>query len=165
MTYRSYIDGNDFRASEFTASLNLPDNSANFVRSVVASQMFHGFIDEATENEKDPSVLFFDASINAKINRSKKTVLTGRKKETSFLKDNGSMVRANQFITSAQSSKFLTLLGHSQCFRLRRSSRRHRPAISACQMMAGRIITVHSLLWIMISSARLDSRCNGKNIK
>jgi dDENN domain len=165
MAYRSYIDGIDFRASEFIASLNLPANSANFVRSVVASQMFHGFIDEATENEKDPSVLFFDASINAKINRSKKTVLTGRKKETSFLKDNGSLVCANQLITAAQSLTSLTLLGLSLCFRLRRSSRHHRPAISACRMMAGHIITVHFLLWIMISSARLDSRCNGKNIK
>lgn len=54
--------------------------------------MFHGFTEERGESPHDPEVLFFDHSINAKINRSKKVTLTGRKKETSFLNDNRSMV-------------------------------------------------------------------------
>jgi hypothetical protein len=54
--------------------------------------MFHNFIEERRESPNDPEVLFFDDTINAKFNRSKKATLTLRKKETAFLDDTRSLV-------------------------------------------------------------------------
>lgn len=55
--------------------------------------MFQVFAVERVEDSNDPEVLFFDDSITAKINRSKKATLArGGKKETKFLDDTGSMV-------------------------------------------------------------------------
>ena len=55
--------------------------------------MFQVFTVERRENPRDPEVMFFDDSITAKLNRSKKTALTrGGKRETKFLNDTGSMV-------------------------------------------------------------------------
>jgi DENN domain-containing protein 5 len=91
-TYRSYLDGTEFRSLDFLASLNILNGSAEFVAALLGTQMFQGFVVERGESPYDPEVLFFDDSINAKINRSKTMVLTGRKKETSFLNDTRSMV-------------------------------------------------------------------------
>jgi len=59
--------------------------------------MFDRFLEERRENQDDPEVKFFDESISAKINRSKKTALAniGRhaKKATPFLEDTSAAVR------------------------------------------------------------------------
>lgn len=86
------MDGDKFRSDDFLAGLNLPESSAEWVKEILTTQMFHNFVEERCENPNDPEVLFFDDSINAKFNRSKKVVLTGRKKETAFLDDTRSMV-------------------------------------------------------------------------
>jgi hypothetical protein len=59
--------------------------------------MFDRFLEERQENPKNPVVLFFDESINAKLNRSKKAALThigrgGGKKSTDFLDDRSGVV-------------------------------------------------------------------------
>lgn len=90
--YRSYLEGIEFRSSDFLTSLNLPNDSSDFIAALLDTQMFHNFVVERVESSLDPEVRFFDDSINAKINRSKKVALTGRTKETSFLKDTRSMV-------------------------------------------------------------------------
>jgi cob(I)alamin adenosyltransferase len=96
--YRMYIvdgssNGDRFKSEDFSAGLNLSENSTLFVKEILSTQMFHNFVEERCENPSDPEVLFFDDTINAKFNRSKKVVLTGRKKETAFLDDTRSMVR------------------------------------------------------------------------
>jgi hypothetical protein len=87
-----FPDGDNFRLSDFLAGLNLSESSTECVKEILSTQMFHNFVEERRENPGDPEVLFFDDTINAKFNRSKKVVLTGRKKETAFLDDNRSMV-------------------------------------------------------------------------
>jgi hypothetical protein len=86
------LDGDNFRLDDFLAGLNMSESSTEFVKEMLGTQMFHNFVEERRENPSDPEVLFFDDTINAKFNRSKKVVLTGRKKETAFLDDNRSMV-------------------------------------------------------------------------
>jgi len=59
---------------------------------MLKTQFFHRFLEDRQENPDEPEVKFFDQSINAKINRSKKRSLTlGRpgqkRKDTSFLHD------------------------------------------------------------------------------
>jgi hypothetical protein len=61
--------------------------------------MFDCFIQERHELPNDPEVRFFDESITAKVNRSKKVALTqmgrgGKKKETAFLNDTSDEVSA-----------------------------------------------------------------------
>lgn len=78
--------------------LNLSSNSTEFVGALLKTQMFQVFTVERHENPHDPEVLFFDDSITAKMNRSKKTALTrGGKKETRFLDDTRSMA-SNEWI-------------------------------------------------------------------
>jgi len=91
--YKSFLDETTFHEENFLAGMNLPFSCTDFVRSVLHTQMFHMFTLERRESPRDPEVLFFDDSITAKMNRSKKTALTrGGKKETRFLDDNRSMV-------------------------------------------------------------------------
>jgi DENN domain-containing protein 5 len=85
-------DGDKFKSEEFLASLNLSESSTLCIKEILSTQMFHSFVEERCENPSDPEVLFFDDTINAKFNRSKKVVLTGRKKETAFLDDTRFMV-------------------------------------------------------------------------
>jgi len=95
--YRNFLDETTFRDEDFLAGLGLSDSSIDFVRSVLQTQMFQVFTVERRENPSDPEVLFFDDSITAKMNRSKKVQLTrGGKKETRFLDDTGSMVRTKR---------------------------------------------------------------------
>ena len=85
-----------FRREEFVSSLSLSHRSASFMNAVLQTQMFDSFIRERQELPTDPEVRFFNESINAKKNRSKKEMLTsmGRaKKETSFLDDTSFEVR------------------------------------------------------------------------
>ena len=91
--YRKYLDEEGFRDEEFLDGLGLSAGSIAFVKYLLQTQMFHVFADERRENPTDPEVLFFDDSITAKLNRSKKTALSrGGKKETKFLNDTRSMV-------------------------------------------------------------------------
>ena len=62
--------------------------------SLLDTQLFATFIFERGEGPLDPEIRFFDESITAKQNRSKKMVLArGGKKQTSFLDDDRSAVR------------------------------------------------------------------------
>jgi len=91
--YRKFLDETAFHDEEFLSDLNCSANNTAFVRSVLKTQLFQVFTVERLENSSDPEVLFFDDSITAKINRSKKATLArGGKKETKFLDDTGSMV-------------------------------------------------------------------------
>jgi hypothetical protein len=59
--------------------------------------MFDRFLEERQQNPRNPVVVFFDESINAKLNRSKKAALThigrgGGKKSTDFLDDRSGVV-------------------------------------------------------------------------
>jgi DENN domain-containing protein 5 len=73
-------------------SLNLSEHSTEYVREILKTQLFQNFVEERCDCPHDPEVLFFDDTINAKFNRSKKATLTLRKKETAFLDDTRSIV-------------------------------------------------------------------------
>jgi hypothetical protein len=95
--YRQFIDRKSFRSAEFLASTNGTGASTIFLGHVLKTQMFDRFLEERQENPKNPVVLFFDESINAKLNRSKKAALThirrgGGKKLTNFLDDRSGVV-------------------------------------------------------------------------
>ena len=76
-------------------SLGLTLSSAEFCDGFTKTQLFHRFIEERRE-WNDPEVRFFDESINAKVNRSRKNTLInfGRAevKDTAFLDDTSRMV-------------------------------------------------------------------------
>jgi dDENN domain len=91
-SYRTHLIGGEFRAADFLMSLNLSDRSTEFVHEVLKTQLFQNFVEERRDCPSDPEVLFFDDTINAKFNRSKKATLTLRKKETAFLDDTRSLV-------------------------------------------------------------------------
>lgn len=95
--YRQFIDRESFRSAEFLASTNGTGDNTNFVGHVLKTQMFDRFLEERQENPRNPVVVFFDESINAKLNRSKKAALThigrgGGKKSTDFLDDRSGVV-------------------------------------------------------------------------
>jgi hypothetical protein len=87
-----------FQRAEFIASQYLSSRCAHWVNAFLNTQMFDCFIQERNELPNDPEVRFFDESITAKVNRSKKVALThigrGGKKETAFLNDTSDEVRA-----------------------------------------------------------------------
>jgi hypothetical protein len=96
-SYRHYLDKNGFRSEAFIDSLNCSERSSEFLHCVVKTQFFSRFLDERIQNPSDPEIRFFDESIIAKINRSKKQTFSkigrgGGKRETSFLKDDSNMV-------------------------------------------------------------------------
>jgi hypothetical protein len=96
--YQQYLtngsNGNLFRSNDFLLRLNLPPGSHRFVARLLSSQMFQAFVQERTRNPTNPSILFFDESIIAKNNRSRKTTLTtGGKQKTTFLDDTSGEVR------------------------------------------------------------------------
>jgi len=81
--------GDKFLTEAFLDDLSFSTRTRSFMKKVVSSQMFARFVDERIENRKQPEVLFFDESILAKNNRSKKsTLISGGKTETPFLADN-----------------------------------------------------------------------------
>lgn len=97
-SYEKYLgkdsDKERFRSDEFVASLGLPSGQQRFVSSILATQMFQRFIQERKANPSSPSILFFDQSIIAKNNRSKKTTLTGGgKQKTPFLDDTSMQIQ------------------------------------------------------------------------
>jgi hypothetical protein len=112
--YRQFIDRKSFRAAEFLASTNGTGDNTIFVGHVLKTQMFDRFLEERQENPKNPVVLFFDESINAKLNRSKKAALThigrgGGKKATDFLDDRSGVVSLS-FAAAVWLCVFLLLL-------------------------------------------------------
>ena len=164
--YRLYMvdrspEGERFKSEEFLAGMNLSESSTFFVKEILATQMFHNFIVERCENPTDPEVLFFDDTINAKFNRSKKVVLTGRKKETTFLDDTRSMVRTFskcyyiwiilQHMTSDDS-----ILPKWENYRLQKPTRLLPQVTLVYLMMVARINIAHFQSWIPTCTARYE---------
>jgi hypothetical protein len=91
-----------FQANEFVESLSLTVSSADFCSHFVKTQLFDRFIEERRESPQDPEVRFFDESINAKVNRSRKNALINLvrtdMKDTSFLDDTTGVVSIRAFI-------------------------------------------------------------------
>lgn len=89
--YRMFMNDDGFHAAEFVQSLGFGPNSAAFCNAFVTTQLFDRFIEERRESQCDHEVRFFDESINAKVNRSKKNVLINfglaDVKDTAFLDD------------------------------------------------------------------------------
>jgi hypothetical protein len=95
--YGQFIDHESFRSAEFLATTTGTGDNTNFVGHVLKTQMFDRFLEERQQNPRNPVVVFFDESINAKLNRSKKAALThigrgGGKKSTDFLDDRSGVV-------------------------------------------------------------------------
>ena len=77
-----------FDEDDFVDDLKLNDNSPEFLQRFLQTQMFQRFLEERQDNPDHPEMRFFDESIIAKNNRSKKyTLATGGKKPTPFLDD------------------------------------------------------------------------------
>lgn len=64
---------------------NSSPESIEFIRRILKTQMFQRFLEERLENPDDSELRFFDESIVAKKNRSKKSTLQTGKKPTPFL--------------------------------------------------------------------------------
>ena len=152
-TYRTYIadssaDGDKFKSEEFLTGLNLSENSKDCVREILSTQMFHNFVEERRGTPNDPEVMFFDDTINAKLNRSRKVVLTGRKKETAFLDDTRSMVCNLCGILMCTICLYLVFLTMCKILHNSRSLRRihlHHQATLAYRTMVAAISIVHFL--------------------
>jgi hypothetical protein len=65
---------------------------------MLETQMFNRFVEDRNEFENDPTFLFFDESISAKLNRSRKKAIShfGRGKlATPFLNDSSKAVSSS----------------------------------------------------------------------
>jgi hypothetical protein len=83
------VQGNSATPALFDSKRFLHDNfdasSRPFVAQLIATQMFDRFIEDRVFNQQLPEVMFFDQSINQKLNRS---LTIGKKKyDCSFLED------------------------------------------------------------------------------
>lgn len=78
-----------FDHDSFIDDQSLDGGSSEFLRNILETQLFQRFLEERKENPNLPEVRFFDESIIAKMNRSKKATLAngGKKKPTPFLND------------------------------------------------------------------------------
>lgn len=85
---------NLFDEESFIKDLTFEQYSCDFMEKVIQTQMFQCFLEERDENPMDPQIRFFDESIIAKHNRSKKTTLAagGKKMPTPFLDDDSQRV-------------------------------------------------------------------------
>jgi len=88
--YREFV-GKDskFESDKFVNFLNISERNQQYVLDLLQTQMFDSFVQESVLPD-DPVVRFFDDTIVAKKNRSKKQAIAhiGRKKqETAFLDD------------------------------------------------------------------------------
>ena len=79
--------GNDlFDDEKFLEEFKKSDpDSIEFLQSMLTTQMFRRFLEERQDNPEDPEIRYFDESIIAKTNRSKKSTLKSGKKPTPFL--------------------------------------------------------------------------------
>lgn len=73
----------------FIKDIDCDKNAREFLQRVVQTQMFQRFLETKSEDPKDSQIQFFDESILAKLNRSRKTTLAngGKKWPTPFLDD------------------------------------------------------------------------------
>lgn len=86
--YRTFMQANGFNADAFVANLTLSPGNRNFVYNMSQTQLFQRFVQERRESPRDPECLFFDESINAKMNRSRFANLgRGGRRETGFIDD------------------------------------------------------------------------------
>ncbi len=77
-----------FDGEKFVEDVGPRDGSMVFIKNVLRSQLFQRFLEERKENPEIPEIRFFDESIIAKRNRSKReTLAKGGKKPTPFLDD------------------------------------------------------------------------------
>ena len=78
-----------FDEEKFIADARSRDGSMTFLKNVLTTQLFQRFLEERKENPELPEIRFFDESIIAKRNRSKRETLAkgGKKKPTPFLDD------------------------------------------------------------------------------
>lgn len=77
-----------FDDEKFVEDVRSRDGSMAFLQNVLGSQLFQRFLEERKENPEIPEIRFFDESIIAKRNRSKReTLAKGGKKPTPFLDD------------------------------------------------------------------------------
>jgi hypothetical protein len=102
LDYRQFMGEKSFEADQFLENLALNPPSTDFVRYMLRTQLFARFIEDRRNNFDDHEVRFFDESINAKIKRSKKTVLTNIggtavSLTTSFLDDRSNEVSIVQW--------------------------------------------------------------------
>jgi hypothetical protein len=148
--YKTYIGREKFLISEFLANCNMSSSSLEFVEKILKTQMFHVFVEERRENPLDPEVRFFDDSITAKINRSKKAALANMgkgKKQTSFLNESFHKVRNTAALHRGDDP-----ISHVvRSLHIRRSLRLLLPrllVIGDSLMTEGPITTEHSLIWI-----------------
>lgn len=83
-----------FDEETFLKDLHYETYSRDFMERVIQTQMFQRFLEEREENPMDPQIRFFDESIIAKLNRSKKTTLAngGKKVPTPFIDDESETV-------------------------------------------------------------------------
>ena len=93
-TFADYQDslldnsGSDlFDEEKFVEDARSRDGSKKFLKNVLITQLFQRFLEERKENPDLPEIRFFDESITAKRNRSKRETLAkgGKKKPTPFL--------------------------------------------------------------------------------
>jgi hypothetical protein len=86
--------GNDlFDEDMFVDDKKLKEGCLDFLQRVLQTQMFQRFLEQQKDNPDTPELRFFDESIIAKNNRSKKANLTmGGKKPTPFLDDTSGKV-------------------------------------------------------------------------
>ena len=68
-----------------------------FLENILKTQLFQRFLEERIENPDIPEIRFFDESIVAKRNRSKKAIANGGKKLTPFLNDKTSWKVTKKF--------------------------------------------------------------------
>lgn len=90
--YRQFLtEDGSFEREAFVASLSLSSRSAAYIESVLHTQLFDCFLRERHELPDDPEVRFFDESIHAKVNRSRKAAIAslgrGHRRDTSFIDD------------------------------------------------------------------------------
>ena len=90
--YRSFMGIQDFDSEAFVANQKLSPANRGFVLTLTQTQMFQRFLQERRESPHDPECVFFDESINAKINRSKFTSLARGKRDTTFIDDKSKTV-------------------------------------------------------------------------
>ena len=81
-----------FDSERFLNSLENKKSGRAFVAALIESQMFSRFIQERLTNPEHPDVVFFNESIVAKKNRSKKKALVSKRKQTLFLSDESGKV-------------------------------------------------------------------------
>ncbi|KAG7363292.1 DENN (AEX-3) domain containing protein [Nitzschia inconspicua] len=80
---------NDATGKNLLADLGLESGSTLFLQNVLDTQFFQHFLEERKSNPESPEIKFFEESMIAKLNRSKKATMAngGKKRPTPFLND------------------------------------------------------------------------------